>query len=164
MKPPQPLVISLGILMPPIGCASSDPNTERGAATGAVVGAVGGAVLGNNVGGGGHHALLGAAAGAAAGGVADGMYCNRKDKEPGTAPPWFRPRPPPLAPAPEPPFPSLHSLPRPNHRTLPHHRLRRTPFMTRKSRSASWWTGFEGWVDQPLTPADVLEMHSRSLK
>jgi len=85
MKAKQPFLVSLVTVALCAGCASTGPNTERGAATGAVAGAIGGAILGNNVGGGGHHALLGAALGAAAGGAAGGAYGNRKDRENGTA-------------------------------------------------------------------------------
>jgi hypothetical protein len=85
MKANHPFLVSLATIALCAGCASSGPNTERGAATGAALGAIGGAVLGNNVGGGGHHALLGAAVGAAAGGVAGGAYGNRRDREQNTA-------------------------------------------------------------------------------
>lgn len=85
MNAKHPLLVSLATLTLCAGCASTGPNTERGAAAGAALGAVSGAVLGNNVGGGGHHALLGAALGAAAGGVAGGAYGNRRDRESGTA-------------------------------------------------------------------------------
>ena len=85
MKAKHPFLVSLASVALCAGCASSGPNTERGAATGAAVGAVGGAILGNNVGGGGHHALLGAALGAAAGGIAGGAYGNRRDQQQGTA-------------------------------------------------------------------------------
>lgn len=83
MNAKHTFLVSLASVALCAGCASSGPNTERGAATGAALGAVGGAVLGNNIGG--HHALLGAAIGAAAGGVAGGAYGNRRDQQQGTA-------------------------------------------------------------------------------
>jgi uncharacterized protein YcfJ len=66
------LLGAIGLL---VGCESTGPETQRGAAIGAATGAVIGGVIGHQSG----ETAAGAAIGAAAGGVAGGAYGKHKD-------------------------------------------------------------------------------------
>jgi len=59
------VILILGTALLTVSCASTDYNTQKGAAIGAAVGAVAGQVIGNNTAG----TLIGAAGGALAGAI-----------------------------------------------------------------------------------------------